>query len=303
MSMTHTSVLLHEVIESLAPTAGGVFVDATFGGGGHSRHIASLIGHKGLLIAFDADEDVFSDVVVSELRMLSKFLPIPSNFRTMGAELAKHPGIVVDGAIFDLGLSSTQLEASGRGFSFQRDEPLQMTFRSAPGRIDVTAERVVNEWSEESIATILRGFGEERFARSIAKKIVAVRAVHPILSTTQLVEVIHQSTPAWYQRGRTHFATRTFQAIRMAVNDELGAITEGIEGILPFLRVGGRIAVISFHSIEDRLVKQCFRKLAADGVVSPVTKKPITPSSDELNKNPRARSAKLRVIEKQPPLS
>ncbi|OGZ05021.1 MAG: 16S rRNA (cytosine(1402)-N(4))-methyltransferase [Candidatus Lloydbacteria bacterium RIFCSPHIGHO2_01_FULL_49_22] len=294
----HKSVLSHEVIESLAPHPGGVFVDATFGGGGHSRQIATLIGEKGVLIATDADENVFSETTVSELRLLTNFIPVVTNFRNLGTEIAVHGGRTIDGALFDLGLSSTQLEESGRGFSFQKDEPLAMTFARNTREGDVTAETVVNQWSEDSIATILRGFGEERFARSIAKHIVEARKVERITTTKQLVEVIHQSTPSWYQRGRTHFATRTFQAIRMAVNDELGAIEAGIKGILPHMRPGGRIAVISFHSIEDRLVKQTFRTLAREGVVDLVTKKPVTPSENELAENPRARSAKLRVVEK-----
>lgn len=296
--MVHKSVLLQEVIESLSPRLGGVFVDATFGGGGHSRSIASLLGPTGLLVAFDADETVFSDVRVSELRTLANFIPVVANFRTMGNELSTHKVTAIDGAIFDLGLSSNQLEESGRGFSFQRDEPLEMTFARTILEGDVTASTVVNEWSEDSIATILRGFGEERFARSIAKHIVLARKLSPIISTAELVEVIHQSTPGWYQRGKTHFATRTFQAIRMAVNDELGAVEEGINAVLPYVKQGGHIAIITFHSIEDRLVKQRFRKLAQDGVVSLVTRKPIVPSEAEVAANPRARSAKLRVIEK-----
>lgn len=296
--MVHKSVLLQEVIESLSPRLGGVFVDATFGGGGHSRSIASLLGPTGLLVAFDADETVFSDVRVSELRTLANFIPVVANFRTMGNELSTHKVTAIDGAIFDLGLSSNQLEESGRGFSFQRDEPLEMTFARTILEGDVTASTVVNEWSEDSIATILRGFGEERFARSIAKHIVLARKLSPIISTAELVEVIHQSTPGWYQRGKTHFATRTFQAIRMAVNDELGAVEEGINAVLPCVKQGGHIAIITFHSIEDRLVKQRFRKLAQDGVVSLVTRKPIVPSEAEVAANPRARSAKLRVIEK-----
>lgn len=294
----HKSVLLQEVIESLSPHAGGVFVDATFGGGGHSRSIATLIGQTGLLTAFDADRAVFSDERVAEMRALTNFIPVVANFRNMGEELAKHGGRALDGAIFDLGLSSNQLEESGRGFTFQKDEPLVMTFAHAPEADAVTAEVVVNEWSEESLATILRGFGEERFARSIAKHIVEARKSRPITSTTQLVEVIHQSTPGWYQRGKTHFATRTFQAIRMAVNDELGVVEAGIAGVMPYVKSGGRIAIITFHSIEDRLVKQRFRTLAQHGAVTLVNKKPIVSSESELKDNPRARSAKLRVVEK-----
>lgn len=293
----HVSVLLHEAIRMLSPKVGKVFVDATFGAGGHSRALATQIGKTGTLLAFDADQSVFSPMQLAELSKLTNFVPIVANFRTMDSELAKRE-IILDGALFDLGLSSTQLEASGRGFSFQRDEPLVMTFARDPGGDDVTAYTVVNEWSEETLATIFRGFGEERFARSIAKHIVLARKVAPIATTNQLVEVIHQSTPGWYQRGKTHFATKTFQAIRMAVNDELGAIESGIRGAIKAMKPGGRIAVISFHSIEDRLVKQLFRDLAKEGVITLETKKPIIPSAEEVRQNPRSRSAKLRVAEK-----
>ncbi len=296
--MTHISVLLHEVIESLAPQKGGVFVDATFGAGGHSRHIAEKIGKSGTLISFDADEGVFTEERKNELSALTNFIPVNRNFREIGDELELHNKLMLDGAIFDLGLSSAQLEESGRGFSFLRDEPLHMTFKRSPNAKDVTAETVVNEWSEETIATILKGFSDEQFARPIAKGIIMARAIKPIRTTNELVEIIQQSTPVWYQRGRTHCATRTFQSIRMAVNDELGAIEAGINGILPFMKPGGRIAIISFHSIEDRLVKQYFRKLAGEDIVTINTKKPIVPSLVELKENPRARSAKLRVIEK-----
>ena len=222
-----------------------------------------------------------------------------ANFRHIGEELKRKKVQSIHGAVFDLGLSSTQLEESGRGFSFQRDEPLWMTFKEKPGKADVTAEIILNNWSEESIAAILRGFGEERFYRSIAKKIVAARKVRPFRRTGELVEVIHQATPVRYHHGRTYFATRTFQALRMAVNDELGAIESGIRGVLPFLAPGGRVAVITFHSVEDRLVKRLFRTLSKEEhCYAVVTKKPIIPSENETKENPRARSAKLRVVEK-----
>lgn len=297
--MAHTSVLLQEIIESVQPKPGAVLVDATFGGGGHSLALASLIGKTGHLIAFDQDASVFSEERVEAITRLTHFTPVVANFRNVEEELHRHNIAQIDGAVFDLGLSSTQLEASGRGFSFQRDEPLQMTFKEKPTSSDVTAEVIVNNWGEESIATILKGFGEERFARSIARGIIAARAKGPIMSTGQLVEVIHQGTPLRYQHGRTHFATRTFQALRMAVNDELGAIESGIRGVVPFVVSGGRIAVISFHSIEDRAVKQLFRALSKEEAqVDLVTKKPIVPSEEELSVNPRARSAKLRVVQK-----
>ena len=296
--MAHTSVLLQEVIGSLEPRQGGVFVDATFGAGGHSRSIATLIGRTGTLISLDADEGVFVGAHIDELDQLTKFIPCTANFRTVGKALEERGVEYIDGALFDLGLSSTQLEESGRGFTFQRDEPLQMTFAKHAKEGDVTAESVVNLWGEDSIAAILKGFGDERFARSIARGIVETRKTGKIVSTGQLAEVIRQSTPAWYHRGRTHFATRTFQAIRMAVNDELGAIEEGVSGVLPFIRPNGRLAVITFHSIEDRLVKQKFRALKESGIVSIVNKKPVVPSAGEVRENPRSRSAKLRVVEK-----
>lgn len=297
--MTHTSVLLQEIIASLAPQSGDVLVDATFGGGGHSAALAKLIGKKGHLIAFDQDASVFSEERVAELERLTTFTPVVANFRTVNEELTRQGVAQINGAVFDLGLSSTQLEVSGRGFSFQRDEPLQMTFKEKPTSSDVTAEVIVNNWGEESIATILQGFGEERFARSIARGIMAARIKGPIMSTGQLVEVIHQSTPTRYQHGRTHFATRTFQALRMAVNDELGVIEAGIRGVVSLLAPGGRIAVISFHSIEDRVVKHLFRTLSKEEAqVMLVTKKPVVPSSEEIAVNPRARSAKLRVVQK-----
>src|SRR3989338_2805354 len=206
MSMAHRTVLLHETIESLKLKAGDVVLDATFGGGGHSRALAQLVGAKGRLIAFDADRSVFTPELTEELTRLTRFTQVVANFRDLAGELAMLEVQKIDGAIFDLGLSSTQLEESGRGFSFQRDEPLHMTFKANPEEGDVTAEIILNRWSEENIAVILRGFGEERYARSIAKAIVAARKSGPLRRTGELVEVIHQATPSRYHHGRTHFA-------------------------------------------------------------------------------------------------
>jgi 16S rRNA (cytosine1402-N4)-methyltransferase len=296
--MAHKSVLLNECIESLLLHEGMTVLDATFGAGGHSRRIAEGIGSNGHLIALDADASVFSEAKLQELGRLTRMTHVAENFRNIGETLKRLDISSVDAALFDLGLSSTQLEESGRGFSFQRMEPLEMTFKHKPEEGDTTAAEIVTHWSQETIATILKGFGEERFARSIAKGIVAQRKVHPITTTGELVEVIRVSTPGWYHRGRTHFATQTFQALRMAVNDELGAIESGIRGVFEHMAEGGRIAVISFHSIEDRAVKQLFRSMKEEGVVNFVTKKPIIPNAAELKENPRARSAKLRVVEK-----
>lgn len=294
----HKSVLLNECIESLSLHEDMTVLDATFGAGGHSRRIAEVIGTLGHLIAFDADASVFSEDKLQELGHLTKITNIAENFRTISETLKRLDITSIDAALFDLGLSSTQLEESGRGFSFQKSEPLEMTFKHKPEEGDTTAAEIVTHWSQETIATILKGFGEERFARSIAKGIVEQRKVQPITTTGELVEVIRISTPGWYHHGRTHFATQTFQALRMAVNDELGAIESGIRGALEHMSPDGRIAVISFHSIEDRAVKQLFRSMKEDNLVRFVTKKPITPSAAELKVNPRARSAKLRVVEK-----
>ena len=293
----HKSVLLQESITSLNLHDGSIVVDGTFGAGGHSTAIARIIGKTGTLISFDADKSVFSEEKVQELERLSTFISVVDNFRNVD-EALKH--LEIDGALFDLGLSSTQLEVSGRGFSFQRDEPLQMTFKNDPDESegDVTASVILNNWSEDSIATILKGFGEERFARSIAQGIVLQRAESLIESTKELVEIIEASTPKWYQRGRTHVATRTFQALRMAVNDELGAVAQGLTSAFAHIKSGGRLSVISFHSLEDRVVKHLFRNLIEKGEAIRVTKKPTIPSDEELKENPRARSAKLRVIEK-----
>src|SRR3989339_634498 len=297
-AMTHKSVLLQEVIESLNLHKGGTYVDGTFGAGGHSRQIARAISHEGHLISFDQDETVFNEAIVRAISEDTRFTHVVENFGNAKAALVKLDIQHIDGAMFDLGLSSTQLEESGRGFSFQRDEPLWMTFKHSPKEEDVTAIDIVNHWSEESIATILKGFGDERFARSIARGIVEARSTGEIRTTSELVEIIRTNTPGWYQHGRTHFATRTFQALRMAVNDELGVIEKGIRGVFELLSPGGRISVISFHSIEDRLVKQLFRDMNNEGLVEMITKKPIVPSDEELKENPRARSAKLRVIQK-----
>ena len=296
--MSHVSVLLRPSIDALTLHKGMIVVDGTFGFGGHSRSIAKEIGKDGQLVSFDADASVFTDELVSELSALTKFTQVPKNFRHISDELTCLGIAEIGGALFDLGLSSTQLEASGRGFSFQKDEPLLMTFKTHPDEQDVTAKVIVNAWSAESIATILRGFGDERYAWRIAQGIVEARKTSEIASTLRLVEIVKAATPVGYHHGKTHFATRTFQALRMAVNDELGAIEQGIEGSFKKLAPGGRIAVISFHSIEDRLVKQLFKKKVEAGIALAIFKKPHIPDDDELKQNPRARSAKLRVIEK-----
>ncbi|MDO8561521.1 MAG: 16S rRNA (cytosine(1402)-N(4))-methyltransferase RsmH [bacterium] len=222
---------------------------------------------------------------------------VEANFRNLLSELA-HLGVAhIDKALFDLGWSGYQL-AAGRGFSFLKDEPLMMTYSASPGPNAFTASTIVNEWGEESIADVIFGWGEERYARRIAKKIVERRASAPFKTSRELAEAIKECVPPQYRYGRIHPATRTFQALRIAVNDELGALKEGIAGAWRNLAKDGRIAVITFHSIEDREVKRLLVKWEQSGEGKRITHSPIRASAEEIKSNPRARSAKLRVIEK-----
>lgn len=291
----HKSVLLQETIEGLNLKQGSVVLDATFGGGGHTLEVCK--NYKGVeVVALDQDKSTWE-------RAKDKFKGFKvsfynENFRNLDKALKKEGVTEVDGIIFDLGLSSDQLEVSLRGFSFMKDEPLMMTMKENPSREDLTAKDVVNSWSEENLAKILRGYGEENFAGRIARAIVEAREEKEIESTFQLVEIIRSVVPAFYRKGKTHFATKTFQAIRMAVNDELRALQEGLEKGVVALKSGGRMSVISFHSGEDRVVKNIFKNLAKEGKIKLINKKPIVPGKVELKENKRARSAKLRIIEK-----
>lgn len=296
--VVHQSVLLQEVINTLDIKNDDIVFDATFGGGGHSKAIADILGSKGVIVAIDTDMDalesqkeIFDDLVcTAHLRQ--------SNFRNLDVVL-KELGIKeVNKFVFDLGFSSTQLEEGGRGLSFRKDEPLLMTLTDSDSITEdtLTARRIVNEWSEEQIEIILRGYGEESFSKQIAKAIVDTRKVKEIKTTTDLREIIINATPKWYQRKRIDPATRTFQALRIAVNDEIEAIKEGLLKAFRHLSSGGRIAVITFHSIEDRVVKRMFREWKMDGLGIQDPKKPIISSREEIMKNPRARSAKLRIF-------
>lgn len=290
----HTSVLTDEIFGMLAPKDGDVVLDATLGGGGHTERLLSAPGVT--VIGIDADEDAIERARKRLRSFGERVLFIRGNFRNVRNLLSAAGVDSVSHALFDLGLSSDQLESSGRGFSFLRDEPLRMTFGEPVLGFD--ARTLLNEWSEESIANVLWGYGEERYARRIARAIAEKRRTHPIERTSQLVAIIEHSVPFAYRKGKTHPATRTFQALRVAVNDELASIEKGVTEAVALLSRGGRIAVVSFHSIEDRMVKKTIKALAQVASVSAVTKKPLTPSREEVRRNPRARSAKLRVAEK-----
>ncbi len=303
MQSVHKTVLLKETIDGLNLGPKSLVVDGTFGGGEHSLEVCKRFPDV-KIIALDQDksvftkEDKFKDCSISFIN---------ANFRNidkvLGAELPSGSSApkTVDGIIFDLGLSSDQLENSGRGFSFLKDEPLLMTMKENPSSEDVTAQDVVNTWGEESLADIIYGYGEEKQARRIAKQIVEFRKRQEIKTTFDLVKVIEQAIPAKFRKGnkrRIHFATKTFQAIRVAVNDELGALAEGLDKGFAALKVGGRMSVISFHSLEDRIVKRFFKKQVEEKTGLLINKKPITATKEEIKNNPRARSAKLRILEK-----
>ncbi len=294
----HTSVLLQETIDGLDPHTSDTVVDATLGGGGHFRALAERLDGRGSLIGFDADASALARVEehLAAYPIKPRVTLVASNFRHLGCELDRIGVQGIDRALFDLGISSDQLELSGRGFSLRRDEPLDMRFDVSGSETDLTAAMILNEWSEETLAEILVGFGEERRARRLAKAIVEQRVDTPFRRTCDLVTLIESVLGRG--RGRIHPATKTFQALRIAVNDELGALTQGLHGAWDRLSEGGRIAVISFHSLEDRVVKRFFREQAHRRHASLLTKKPITPSEEELRQNPRSRSAKLRIAQK-----
>jgi 16S rRNA (cytosine1402-N4)-methyltransferase len=300
-STIHISVLLHEVIEGLAVKKGETFVDMTTNGGGHSSVICPSLGPNGTLVGIDADANALVAAKAKLSRCEAAVHLVPENFRNIKTVLEGLGISKADKVLFDLGLSSNELENSGRGFSFQKDEPLVMTFSNDPSKVTFTAEDIVNTWDEENIATILSGYGEERFAKRIASRIVEARGMQKIRTTKELVSIIQNAVPGWYRSGRKiHFATRTFQALRMAVNDEIRALEQALNDAWEVLSPGGRIAVISFHSMEDRMVKKFFRNKAREGEGWLLTKKPVTPREEELQNNKRARSAKLRIIEKNP---
>ena len=291
----HRSVLLHEAIESLDIQPNDVVLDATLGGAGHAKAMTEKLGEKGVCIGIDLDHDAIerAQALLQNSRCTVHF--VEQNFRNLDEEIIKLGISHIDKALFDLGWSSFQLDA-GRGFSFLKDEPLLMTYAKYPSGL--TAKTIVNTWGEESISDIIYGWGEERYSRRIAKAIIERREQKPFERADELSETIKAAVPSSYRFGRIHPATRTFQALRIAVNDELGALKEGISKAWKALRPGGRIAVISFHSTEDREVKRLFASLAKEDAGKLVTRKPIVPSEGELKENPRARSAKLRVIEK-----
>lgn len=267
----HRPVLLNEVIALLDPKPGEFFIDATYGGGGHSRAIREKIGQKGRLLTIDWSESAAAEIHAN-------FADLPQILKELNLPLA-------DGLLLDLGYSSDQLEKSGRGFSFLRNEPLIMTYSN----VSPPVYKILQELQESELAKIIKNFGEERYARQIAHEINKQRKKQPISTTGELVEAIKRAVPQNYERGRIHPATRTFQALRIYANQELTNLENLLKSIKEVVASGGRAAIISFHSLEDRLVKNYFKNLTV------ITKKPIRPTAEEVRINPRARSARLRV--------
>jgi 16S rRNA (cytosine1402-N4)-methyltransferase len=295
----HESVLLHETIGSLELVPGDVVVDGTLGRAGHA--LEALRVEPGIfVIGIDRDEQAIEESTVKLSAVTKKFRIFSGNFRDMDrfvAEASAETGKAkADKIILDLGISSPHLDSSGRGFTFQKDEPLLMTMKRDLGDSDFTARDIVNGWEEEDIANVLYAYGDERYSRRIAKAIVAAREVSPIETTFELVDVIRGAVPGSYRAGKINPATRSFQALRIAVNDELGSLRQGLATGLSALAPGGRMAVISFHSLEDRIVKNFMRDAEKEGKGRSLTKKPIVPTDEEMARNPRSRSSKLRVF-------
>ncbi len=302
MHTVHVPVLLQEVLKNLNIPKGGTVLDGTLGGGGHAAAMAQEVGANGVLIGIDADSRAIERAKYNLETTLVDKLPglhlMQDNFRNLDKVLGTLKIQWLDAALFDLGLSSDQLEVSGRGFTFQNEEPLTMTLSDMVGEDTLTAKEIVNDWQEENIADIIYGYGGERYSRRIAKAIVEARTEAEITTTEQLVSIITAAVPAHYRHGKTNPATKSFQALRITVNDELGAAKEALDKVLKYIKPGGRVGVITFHSLEDRLVKRLFRQWQEDGLGTIITKKPIAPTNEEVRENKRARSSKLRVFQR-----
>lgn len=306
----HTTVLLKETVDGLNIKPDGVYVDCTLGGAGHSEYLLSQLSAKGKLYAFDQDETAIEHAKEKLKKYENQVIFIKSNFRYIKQELNKIGVEKVDGILYDLGVSSPQLDTPERGFSYHNDAPLDMRM-DLQG--DVSAYDVVNEWPYEDLVRIFFKYGEEKFSKQIARKIEAARENGPIKTTGELVELIKEGIPAPARRIGGHPAKRVFQAIRIAVNDELGVFEDSLKQAIDLLNPGGRISVITFHSLEDRICKSIYKEASSGPELPPglpiipdeykpklkiITRKPIVPDVSELEENNRARSAKLRIAEK-----
>lgn len=306
----HISVLYEEVLQYLEPRSGGVYVDGTLGGGGHARGILECSAPDGILLGFDRDQEALAAAGLRLSAYGNRVRLFHENYSKLFDVLAREEFESIDGMVLDVGVSSHQLDKAERGFSFQQDAALDMRMDGSAGR---TAADLVNVLSEKELEQILWEFGEERWARRIASMIVAARDVEPISTTSRLVDIVKGAIPRACWEARLHPATRTFQALRIAVNEELKSLERGLVAGIESLKKGGRIVVISFHSLEDRIVKNVFNEFARGcicpksvprcvcgnvPVVRKLTGRPVVAGPEEIAANPRSRSAKLRAAEK-----
>lgn len=310
MEFKHVSVLKNECIEGLQIKSSGTYVDGTFGGGGHAMEIISRLNGNGRFVGIDQDQDAVENGRAKLEPYKEKAQLVRDNFSNIISIMKDLHIVSVDGILLDIGVSSYQLDTGERGFSYMHDAELDMRMDQ---RNPMTAKRMIAEYSEKELADIIKDYGEERWATRIAQFIVAERKIKPIETTGELVEVIKKAVPKGARKDGPHPAKRTFQALRIAVNNELGILEQAIEDMAGLLAPGGRLCIITFHSLEDRIVKQTFHRLEHPCTCPPefpvcvcgkkptirvITRKPILPSEEELEFNPRARSAKLRILEK-----
>ena len=310
MEFKHIPVLFHEIMDIMAPKAGEVFVDCTLGGGGHSRGFLERMGDDGRLIGIDQDTNALKAAQDNLAEFGDRVTYVHSNYNNLDEILNQYAPDGVDGILFDIGVSSHQLDEKDRGFSYMQDAPLDMRMDQSR---KFSAWDVVNTYSEDELHRIIKEYGEERWAKRIAKFIVDFRKDKPVDTTGELVDIIKRAIPKGAREEGSHPAKRTFQAIRIEVNDELGVLTRTISVAAKHLKKGGRLGIISFHSLEDRIVKEQFRYLASDCICPPelpfcqcdkvsevkiLTRKPVTATEEELEANSRSKSAKFRAVEK-----
>lgn len=289
-STKHVAVMTSEAMEALAVKPCGRYLDATLGGGTHSAELLRRSAPGGTVLSLDVDPNA-----LKRFGKKSGWIGVEENFRNLADVATREKIAPLDGILIDLGFSSDLLEDPTKGLSFKAEGPLDMRFGPKANDDGLTAAQIVNSWREFEIADVLKTYGEERFARQIARAILVARKSRLIVTTTQLADIVTAAVPSRYEQGRIHPATRTFQALRIAVNDELNALRDAIAGAYDVLAPGGRLVIISFHSLEDRIVKDAFKDRTR---WNPIVKKPRIPSEQEIHLNPRARSAKLRAAEK-----
>ena len=309
MEFKHVSVLLQETVDGLNVKPDGIYVDGTLGGGGHSYEVCTRLGAKGSIIGIDQDEAAIEAASIRLKDFGEKVTIVRSNYCDMKSRLHELGIDKVDGIMLDLGVSSYQLDTADRGFSYREDAPLDMRMDQ---RSEMTARDIVNDYSEMDLYRVIRDYGEDKFAKNIAKHIVQARAVKPVETTAELSEIIRASIPMKFQKKSGHPAKRTFQAIRIELNRELDVLRDSLDDMIDLLNPGGRLCIITFHSLEDRIVKSAFRKNENPCTCPPdfpvcvcgkkskgsiITKKPILPSEEELEYNSRSKSAKLRIFE------